>query len=295
MMAPTSDSLPRLTYNQRQGTAQFFNEPLGDDLALKMMLIPGGTFIMGSPEDELDRDKFERPQHEVRVPAFCMGKYPITQAQWRFVARLPQAERELKLNPSEFQGDKRPVERVSWYDAVEFCLRLSAYAGRQYRLPSEAEWEYACRASPVAVPGIFRPGDAVGDGDVSPFHFGETITTDLANYNGNHTYGLGPKGKYRKQTTDVGSFPPNAFGLCDMHGNVWEWCQDHWHKNYEGAPTGGSAWLSENKNSSRVLRGGSWVKAPWDCRSASRINFDPRESTYVLGFRVVCAAPSTLP
>jgi formylglycine-generating enzyme required for sulfatase activity len=123
---------------------------------------------------------------------------------------------------------------------------LSKATGREYRLPSEAEWEYACRA-----------------GTTTPFHFGETITTDLANYNGNYTYGSGSKGQYRKQTTDVGSFPANAFGLHDMHGNVWEWCQDTWHENYNGAPTDGSAWVDENANQNRmILRGGSWYNNP---------------------------------
>jgi formylglycine-generating enzyme required for sulfatase activity len=293
IMATTSDSQFRLIYNQRQGTAQFFNEPLSDSLAIKMMLIPAGTFVMGSPEDEPDRTKYEEPQHGVRVPAFCMGKYPVTQTQWKFVAGLPQAKRELKLNPSNFKGGKRPVEQVSWYDAVEFCLRLSAYTGRQYRLPSEAEWEYACRASPIAIPGIFRPGDTVGDGRVDPFHFGETITTDLANYDGSSAYGRGPKGKYRGHTTDVDTFPPNAFGLCDMHGNVIEWCQDHWHESYEGAPTDGSAWLSENENAIRVLRSTSWSYGPRNCRSAYRDINDPNEANDDIGFRVVCNAPKT--
>lgn len=143
--------------------------------------------------------------------------------------------KELDADPSNFKGDKRPVEQVSWYDAVEFCDRLTAHTKRAYSLPSEAEWEYACRA-----------------GTRTPFHFGETITTDLANYRGTDneeykwsgSYGPGPKGIYREQITEVGSFGvANAFGLYDMHGNVWEWCLDDWHDNYEGAPTDGSAWL----------------------------------------------------
>jgi serine/threonine protein kinase len=122
---------------------------------------------------------------------------------------------------------------------VPICEKLSQKTGKTYRLPSEAEWEYACRA-----------------GTTTPFYFGETITTDLVNYNGNSTYASAPKGQYRQQTTPVGSFPPNAFGLYDMHGNVWEWCQDHWHDNYNGAPTDGSAWTDDNDNRSRLLRGG---------------------------------------
>ncbi|RUR76202.1 formylglycine-generating enzyme family protein [Chlorogloeopsis fritschii PCC 9212] len=185
-------------------------------------------------------------------------------------------------NPSNFKGEKRPVEQVSWNNAVEFCKRLSQKTGRNYRLPSEAEWEYACRA-----------------GTNTPFYFGETITTDLANYYGNHTYASAPKGQYREKTTDVGSFPPNAFGLYDMYGNVWEWCQDHWHENYQGAPTDGSAWLSGgniirrllegasgNKNF-RLLRGGSWGYYSRICRSALR-NRDYPDVRYTnIGFRVV--------
>ncbi len=192
-----------------------------------MIEIPTGTFSMGAPGQELDSNNTERPQHKVTVPSFYMGRYPVTQAQWKFVATLPQVNKKLDPNPSGFEGDNRPVERVSWYDAVEFCDRLSRHTKRQYRLPSEAEWEYACRA-----------------GTKTPFHFGGTITTDLANYNGNETYGQGPKGVDRQKTTEVGSFGvANNFGLYDMHGNVWEWCLDDWHNDYTDAPTDGSAWL----------------------------------------------------
>jgi formylglycine-generating enzyme required for sulfatase activity len=170
---------------------------------------------------------------------------------------------------------------VSWYDAVEFCARLSQQTGRPYRLPSEAEWEYACRA-----------------GTTTPFHFGETITPELANYNGNVTYGKGVKGEYREQTTPVGSFGVgNEFGLYDMHGNVWEWCADHWHNNYEGAPSDGSVWEDDNNNQNHywLLRGGSWVNNPADCRCAFRYYDLPGDlSDYNIGFRVVCAAAWTL-
>ncbi|WP_242032368.1 SUMF1/EgtB/PvdO family nonheme iron enzyme [Aphanizomenon flos-aquae] len=249
-------------------------------IGLEMVAIPGGTFIMGSPPEELEHQEDESPQHSVTVQPFFMGKYQVTQAQWRFVAHLPQVNKELNPDPSNFKGDgstsltnHRPVEQVSWEDAVEFCDRLSQYTGRTYRLPSEAEWEYACRA-----------------GTTTPFHFGETITTDLVNYNGNYTYGQGSKGVYRKETTEVGSFGvANNFGLYDMHGNVWEWCQDDWHSDYEGAPIDGSAWLNnEEDNNGKLLRGGSWDSLPEYCRSAFRYLSDLDDLNGHLGFRVVC-------
>ena len=243
-------------------------------IGLEMVAIPGGTFIMGSPPEELKRMDRESPQHSVTVQPFFMGKYQVTQAQWRFVAQLPQVNRELKSDPFNFKGANRPVESVSWEDAVEFCDRLSQYTGRTYRLPSEAEWEYACRA-----------------GTTTPFHFGKTITTDLVNYNGNYTYGQGSKGVYRKETTEVGSFGvANNFGLYDMHGNVWEWCQDDWHSDYEGAPIDGSAWLNnEEDNNDKLLRGGSWNYNPKYCRSAYRNGINLVVNNDIIGFRVVCS------
>ncbi|WP_414581389.1 SAV_2336 N-terminal domain-related protein [Scytonema sp. PCC 10023] len=255
--------------------AQYFTEDLGNSITLEMVAIPGGKFIMGSPEGE-GNDR-EKPQHEVTVQPFFMGRYPVTQAQWRAVAALPQVNKELDPNPSHFKGDDRPVEQISWYDALEFCARLNFRinftAGRDYRLPSEAEWEYACRA-----------------GTTTPFYFGETITTDLANYRGNSTYGNAPTGEYRQQTIPVGSFPPNAFGLYDMHGNVSEWCADTWHENYQGAPKDGSAWINDNDNRT-LLRGGSWDFLPVSCRSASRGCGHRAERDNIvnyIGFRVVC-------
>jgi len=255
--------------------AQHFKKDLGEGITLEMVAIPGNTFIMGSPEEE--GYSTEKPQHTVTVQPFFLGKYAVTQAQWQFVAQLPKVNRELNLAPSHFKGATRPVECVSWYDAVEFCSRLSQYTGQSYRLPSEAEWEYACRA-----------------GTTTPFHFGETLTTDLANYDGS-SYGGGPKGIYRKQTTEVGSFGvANAFGLYDMHGNVWEWCLDDWHNNYEGAPTDGSAWLDGNDNLSHrkgnaVLRGGSWYLSSWLCRSGFRNSYVRRDGIFsYVGFRVCC-------
>lgn len=226
--------------------AQFFKEDLGNGVILEMVSIPAGEFMMGSPSEEKDRDEDESPQHKVSVPAFFMGKFAVTQAQYQAVTGS---------NPAHFKGDNRPVETVSWNEANEFCQKLSQNTGRNYRLPSEAEWEYACRA-----------------GTTTPFHFGATLTSNLANYNGNYTYQSEPEGEYRVKTTEAGSFPPNAFGLYDMHGNVWEWCRDHWHDNYNGAPDDGSAWLTENDNDNRsyLLRGGSWGSNPRGCRSANR-------------------------
>jgi len=285
-MVSVQDQKPKLTLHRRRLSVQFFAERLNDAVEIEMIAIAAGTFMMGSPEDELKRNSSEAPQHEVNVAAFFLGKYPITQAQWRAVAALPQINRQLEPDPSTFKGDKLPIEQVSWHDAVEFCDRLSSHTGRDYRLPTEAEWEYACRA-----------------GTTTPFHFGETITTDLANYDGTDdpdgkwsgTYGQGPKGECRKETTPVDHFAiANAFGVCDMHGNVWEWCQDHWHDSYEGAPTDGSAWLSENENDYRVIRGGSWLTNPRNCRSACRYYNTPDNRDLNLGFRVVCSAPRTL-
>jgi len=233
--------------------------------------------------DELERRDSEGPQHEVTVPPFFMGRFPITQAQWRAEAQLEPIDRELDPDPAQCKGDNRPVERVSWYDATEeFCARLTRFTGRDYRLPSEAEWEYACRA-----------------GTTTPFHFGETITTDLANYDGTDdsdgrwksNYGQGPKGIDRNETTEVGSFPPNTFGLYDMHGNVSEWCQDYWHDNYDDAPTDGSAWIEGGDSERRILRGGAWFSFPRICRSAYRYSGTPDFRYDGIGFRVCCAAP----
>jgi formylglycine-generating enzyme required for sulfatase activity len=263
-------------------TNKGFYEELGEGVRLTMMQIPAGWFVMGAPEEEEGSEDNERPQHEVSVPGFFMGRYPVTQAQWRSVAGYEPIDRELDPDPSRFKGDNRPVEQVSWGDAKEFCRRLSVKSGREYRLPSEAEWEYACRA-----------------GTTTPFHFGETLDAEIANYNAQDeqfgfkpVYGAGKKGEYREETTEVGIFPANEWGLHDMHGNVWEWCEDDWHASYEGAPTDGSAWLNrENENSTKIMRGGSWRYAPRRCRSAYRDYYSRDGRPYVVGFRVACAAP----
>jgi formylglycine-generating enzyme required for sulfatase activity len=273
-----------LTHSRR---AQGFLEPLGPEAdgtpSLTMLWMPPGRFWMGSPEDEPERRSNEGPQHLVQLQGFFLSQTPITQAQWRQVADWKPNKGEgawnQKLNPdpSHFKGDQRPVESVGWEDAIEFCRRLSQRTGRRYTLPSEAQWEYACRA-----------------GTTTPFYCGSTISTKLANYDGNEVYGDGAKGDSRQQTTDVASFPANPWGLHDMHGNVWEWCADNWHGNYEGAPEDGNAWFDEeakdNENSmkGRLLRGGSWGGLPRSCRSACRSFKHPVGRDYGLGFRVCC-------
>jgi formylglycine-generating enzyme required for sulfatase activity len=258
---PTNPPKPPANINVNINPQSSFTEDLGKGIKLEMIAIPGGTFWMGSPANEAERDSDEGPQHQVTVPSFFMGKYPLTQAQYQAI---------MGHNPSYFIGNNRPVENVSWDDAVRFCQKLSQRTGKNYRLPSEAEWEYACRA-----------------GTKTPFSFGDNITTDLVNYDGTYPYKSAPKGKYREQTTDVGTFPPNAFGLYDMHGNVWEWCEDDWHENYIDAPTDGSAWNSQSGSNTKLLRGGSWRYNAWYCRSADRLGFSRDARDNFFGFRVV--------
>ena len=237
---------------------------------MEFVFVPGGCFQMGSPESEDDRSGDEGPRHKVCLDGFWMGKFEVTQAQWETV---------MGDNPSDFTGADRPVEQVSWHDAQAFLKQLNASvethgrASLQFRLPSEAEWEYAARA-----------------GTTTPFFFGETISVDQANYDGNYTYGKGNKGVYREQTTDVGSFPPNDFGLYDLHGNVWEWVADTYHDNYKGAPTDGSVWGNLGDGKAKVLRGGSWYYNPNDCRSALRNRDDPDGRNGDIGARVVVGA-----
>ncbi len=192
-----------------------------------------------------------------------------------------KVERDLIPEPSRFKGSTNPVERVSWLDAVEFCQRLSKMTKKQYRLPSEAEWEYACRA-----------------GTTTPFHFGATLTSNLANYNARERFAEEPAGEYRDKPTPVGQFPPNGFGLYDMHGNVWEWCEDDFWENYQGAPRDGSPWQEKSKKqqnqANKALRGGSWSDSPNHCRSAYRLGNYRRFNNYGFGFRVVCGAGRTL-
>jgi formylglycine-generating enzyme required for sulfatase activity/tRNA A-37 threonylcarbamoyl transferase component Bud32 len=265
-------------------------------IEFEMVNIPAGKFAMGSPTREAQREDNEIPQHWVDVPEFFMARTQVTQAQWRVVAQLPKINSDLNPDPSYLKGDNHPVENVSWYDCIEFCARLSQKTGKNYRLPSEAEWEYACRA-----------------GTTTPFHFGETISPKVANYRGNYTYGSGKKGEYRGQTIPVGSLKAaNAWGLYDMHGNVLEWCLDDWHDNYTGAPTNGLAWLTENDNdyhfepnwihwlkkifthkNNKLLRGGRWRNGPGHCRSAYRRYGSPGSRFSAFGFRFVVSLPRT--
>jgi formylglycine-generating enzyme required for sulfatase activity/tRNA A-37 threonylcarbamoyl transferase component Bud32 len=254
----------------RKGSARQFVEPLGEEIALEMVEVPDGKFRMGSPNSEAGHTEHEEPQHSVRVASFFLGKFPVTQAQWRVVAGWPKVNLELNLDPSSFTGDDLPVENISWRDAIEFCERLSRRTGRRYRLPSEAEWEYACRA-----------------GSQTPFHFGETIVPGLANYDYSIPYGRGPSGAGREQTSPAGGFGvANDFGLFDMHGNVWEWLADVWHHDYRGAPADGSAWLTDGDQGLQVVRGGAWFNAARLCRSAYRYWAPADTRGHNCGFRV---------
>jgi formylglycine-generating enzyme required for sulfatase activity len=273
----------------RQERARNFIENLGEKTMIEMVEIPGGMFLMGIQAGEIkqitqehgrnvkkemkdrlqERLLWETPQHAVKLPAYFLSKFEITQAQWLAVSKMPKVKRDLSADPSYFKGFNRPVEMVSWFDAVEFCDRLSRATGRKYRLPTEAEWEYACRA-----------------GSTAAFHFGETIMSEWANYEGKSPYAEAPKGPYREQTIPVGSLGvANAFGLYDMHGNVWEWCLDSWHNSYLSAPGDGKAW--EGDNLVKVIRGGAWNSYAGECRASSRNRITAPFKLNEIGFRVV--------
>src|SRR5262249_14195218 len=249
----------------QRSTAAVFSEMVGSGGGLEMVSVPSGSFTMGSPADEPQRQHNEGPLHHVTLAPFFAGASPVTQAQWSAVvlAHPGRIRRELDPHPPFCKGIALPVESITWNQAEEFCLRLAAITGRAYRLPSEAEWEYACRA-----------------GTTTPFNVGPTITPDFANYCGtggavcgdsdgksvasdtyndvkytSGAYGQGPVGISRATTTRPGSFPPNRFGLYDMHGNVWEYCLDKWTPSYADALMDGSAYLSGSRDSPRVLRG----------------------------------------
>ena len=271
---------PEQSINPKRINTESFTERLSNSVVLDMVAIPGSNCLMGSPENNQERLNRESFPHSFIIQPFFMGKFPVTQAQWAVVAGFDRVNIDLNPDPSHFKGANRPVECVSWDDAVEFCARLSQRTGKIYRLPTEAEWEYACRA-----------------GTTSPFYFGNTISTDLANHDGTNwvypgtmypgNYGHGANGEYREQTTDVGTFPANSFGLYDMHGNIWEWCQDEWHNHNNDALTDKRAWLSHHNNQYMQLPGSSWYYDPWRYRSAFRDRYVRGNRYIFVGFRVV--------
>ena len=274
---PPLATMPQLLQQGHTKMIQYFTENLSQQVSLEMAHIPSGKFQMGSPEDKLDRSGNESPQHGVTVSEFFMGRFPVTQAQWRIVAAdFPKVDRDLALNPSYYKrktGD-RIVQQMSWWDAQEFCKRLSKKVGRSYRLPSEAEWEYAYCA-----------------GTKIPFHSEEeAISFDAANYY-RPTYGPGRVSAYRPETTAFDSLTPNDFGLCDMHGKKWEWCAADWHYIYfngNGKSIDGSVWHDSNDSGPSLLRGG-----PRHCRSAFHFSRSPAYGHSSLGFRLACDFPMT--
>jgi formylglycine-generating enzyme required for sulfatase activity len=236
----------------------------------EMIAISGGAFTMGSPSGELYRGA--ETQHRVSVPPFAIGKYEVTFAEWDACVRDGGCN-GYKPDDEGWGRGNRPVINVSWNDVKAYIDWLSRKTGKPYRLPSEAEWEYAARA-----------------GSATPFSFGSTITTAQANYDGSTGYGSGPAGVSRQKTMPVGSFPANRFGLHDMHGNVWEWVADCWHEEYTAdAPANGAPWTS-GECGGRVLRGGSWEDYPGDVRSAARVGGGVDEQSYGDGFRLALSA-----
>ncbi len=256
----------------KRDLGQVFPECLGGDNFLELVRIPEGQFVMGTSYHE-EGYANERPPQMVNVASFYLGKFPVTQRQWRAVAKLPQISTEINPDISHFKNEVAPVENVSWTDAIEFCKRLRKLTGKNYRLPSEAEWEYACRG-----------------GTESRYYFGNELSCDYANYDGRHQYDSKASVKYREQTTPVGTFPANEFGLYDMHGNVWEWCADPWHEDYRGRPAIAAVWELGGNMQYRVLRGGSWNNDAWECRTTNRRK-EPAVNWYnYFGFRVALFA-----
>ena len=243
---------------QPKDPPKYFSNSVG----MKFARIPPGTFTMGSSNKEKGRGDDEIVRKITFPRGFALSVFAVTQEEWKAV---------MGNNPSVFKGQKKlPVENVSWQDCQAFCKKLGDREKKPYRLPTEAEWEYACRA-----------------GTMTPYHFGETLATDQANYNGNFIYGNGKKGVYRERTTPVGSFPANAWGLHDMHGNVWQWCND-WQGGYAQKDLVDPQGPKTGKN--RILRGGSWGSHPIFCRSANRNFGDPESRTEFYGFRVCLPA-----
>ena len=249
----------------------------------ELVLVPTGRFQMGSPEAERKKAieagaqkawvERETPQHWVGIEKpIAMGRYPVTVGEWRAFVAASRWRAQGDVNwasPGFRQTDEHPVVGVTWHDAQQYLIWLAAQTGQAYRLPSEAEWEYACRA-----------------GTKTAFSFGDEINTGLANYDGNHSYNGSPRGEYRQGTSRVGEFAPNPWGLFDMHGNVWEWVQDVVHDNYAGAPLTGEAWEDGGDQGRRILRGGSWLYNPRYLRSALRNGFSATLSNDIVGFRV---------
>jgi len=245
---------------------------LGGGVKLELVWCPPGTFTMGSPKSEQDamaaaglkkRWMDDETQHKVTLTkGFWLGKHEVTQRQWQSV---------MGKNPSRFKsaGLDAPVESVSWNDCQKFLRKLNAPAGHECRLPTEAEWEYACRA-----------------GTATAFHYGNDLDSTQANFNGDCPFENGRKGEYRRTTVKVGSFRPNAWGLYDMHGNVLEWCQDG-HGAYPPGAVIDPAGARTGRR--RVFRGGSWTYYARRCRSASRMSYVPSFSYQCLGFRVALA------
>ncbi|MDZ7952126.1 formylglycine-generating enzyme family protein [Nostoc sp. DedQUE09] len=258
----------RWVIDRQEQQATLFYEQLEAQVNLEMVRIPEGNYWMGTAQNE--GGYRERPQHRVTITSLFLSRFPVTQAQWRAIAKTTKVRIELNSDPSDFKGDNLPVEHITWFEAIEFCERLQLQTGKPYRLPSEAEWEYACRA-----------------GTETPFYFGETISPQLASYDASKRYRSGPKGRSSKQTSEVGSHnAANAFGLDEMHGNVWEWCADHWYDDYTNAPVDGSVRITNNRVSPRVIRGGSWINEPNICRSAYRNGFPPDNKVVTISFRV---------
>ncbi|MFA6186787.1 MAG: formylglycine-generating enzyme family protein [Phycisphaerae bacterium] len=233
---------------------------LGNDVTLTLVLIPAGEFDMGSPMEELKRDSDESQHHIKLTKSFYIGKFEVTQLQYRVI---------MEQNPSKFGGDKLPVDNVNWYEAARFLKKLSDKTGMKFRLPTEAEWEYACRA-----------------GTKTAFNTGTTIDSDFANYDARDPYADGIIGTYLDRTCEVGKYKPNAFGLYDMHGNVWEWCSDIYDEDYyKVTPLTDPKGPAEGKP--KVIRGGAWNEPAWKCRSADRNHRWPKDNQPMIGLRVV--------
>jgi formylglycine-generating enzyme required for sulfatase activity len=288
-------------YPDPNGIIETVRHEIAEGVFYEFIKIPAGEFIMGSSKSEQGRFDNEGPAHLVKMPSYMIGKYPITQEQWNsvmdslpdfmntekkewdeFITWYTQFWPELKNRDTllakareGFIGEDFPVVGISWNDSNKFLQKL----GGQYRMPSEAEWEYAARA-----------------GTTTPYAFGNTISPEQVNFNGEHQLDQGTPGLFRRRLTPVGSLGlPNNWGIFDMHGNVWEWCEDYWHENYEGAPRDGSAWLSGGDSTFRVVRGGSWSGISYFCRSAYRDRVLPVSRDGIIGLRLVVGARTSGP